>query len=232
MSYKKFFEGGSDEQNLSELAKLLTNSTIRILWKHAETLMFKQKDKGIYGKTIFYVFYQNVREELEQELGDFQNKLKIAKEVSTDERYVGNNKDMKLLKNQRQRELFLLSEYLLSKTEAQDVIELLKPELAHIIRDSEKGTENYLDVAEKETEDVEGVIIVENPELGKGLPEKVSENKVAVLAGVPDIIVENPKKEIKKVVEELPEKELETKVTLPPTEEELDKALEEFDEEN
>ena len=64
MPYKKFFEGGIEDQSLTELASLLTNPTIRILWKHAETLMFKQKEKGIYGKTIFYVFYQDIKEEL------------------------------------------------------------------------------------------------------------------------------------------------------------------------
>ena len=145
MPYRKFFEGGSEYENLEELAILLTNPSIRILWKHAETLMFKQKDKGIYGKTIFYIFYQDVKEELQQELSDFKNKLEQAKQVSIDERY-------HMLKNQKQRELFLLSEYFLSKTEAQDVMELLKPEIAKIISDSEKDAE----------EDVKDVILVGN----------------------------------------------------------------------
>ena len=144
MSYRKFFEEGNEYQNLNELSILLTNPTIKILWKHAETLMFKQKDKGIYGKTIFYVFYQDMQEELQQELSDFKNKLEIAKQVSEDERY-------HTLKNLKQRELFLLSEYLLSKTMAQDVIELLKPELAQIISESEKNVEENVNpiVAEK-----------------------------------------------------------------------------------
>ena len=145
MLYKKFFEGGSEYESLNELSILLTNPNIRIIWKHAETLMFKQKDKGIYGKTIFYIFYQDVKEELQQELSDFKNKLEQAKQVSMDERY-------HTLKNQKQRELFLLSEYFLSKTEAQDVMELLKPEIAKIISDSEKDAE----------EDVKGIILVEN----------------------------------------------------------------------
>lgn len=145
MSYRKFFEGGSDYESLNELAILLTNLNIKIVWKHAETLMFKQKDKGIYGKTIFYIFYQDIKEELRQELGDFKNKLEQAKQVSMDERY-------HTLKNQKQRELFLLSEYFLSKTEAQDVIELLNPKLACIIKESEQDAE----------EDVKGVILVEN----------------------------------------------------------------------
>ena len=134
-NYRKFFEGGSEYENLNELAKLLTDSNIKVLWKHAETLMFKKEgEKGIYGKTIFYIFYQDIKEELQQELGDFKNKLEIAKQVSRDERYY-------TLKNQKQRELFLLSEYFLSKTEAQDVTELLKPEIAKIISDSEKHEE-------------------------------------------------------------------------------------------
>ena len=156
MPYKTFFEGGSEYQNLNELAILLTNPNIKILWKHAETLMFKQKDKGIYGKTIFYVFYQDIKEELQQELSDFKNKLEIAKQVSTDERY-------HTLKNLKQRELFLLSEYLLSKTMAQDVIELLKPELAQIISESEKDEE----------EDV-------NPIVVEKLSEEMLENRVTV----------------------------------------------------
>lgn len=137
MPYKTFFEGGKEYQNLNELSILLTNPTIKILWKHAETLMFKQKDKGIYGKTIFYVFYQDMQEELQQELSDFKNKLEIAKQVSIDERY-------HTLKNLKQRELFLLSEYFLSKTMAQDVIELLKPEIAKIISESEKSEEENI----------------------------------------------------------------------------------------
>jgi len=134
MPYKKFFEGGSEDYSLYDLARLLTNPNIRVLWKHAETLMFKQKDKGIYGKTFFYVFYQDIKEELQQEQESFKSKLEIAKEVSTDERYYK-------LKNARQRELYMISEHFLSRTEAQDVIELLKPELAQIIRDAEENTE-------------------------------------------------------------------------------------------
>ena len=132
MPYKTFFEDGNESQNLNELVRFLTDSTIKILWKHAETLMFKQKDKGIYGKTIFYVFYQDIQEELQQELSDFKNKLEIAKQVSIDERY-------HTLKNLKQRELFLLSEYFLSKSESQDVIELLKKELSTIFRDNERN---------------------------------------------------------------------------------------------
>lgn len=154
MPYKTFFEGGSEAQNLNELVRFLTDSTIKILWKHAETLMFKQKDKGIYGKTIFYVFYQDIQEELQQELSDFKNKLEIAKQVSIDERY-------HTLKNLKQRELFLLSEYFLSKSEAQDVIELLKPELAQIISESEKNVE----------EDI-NPIVVEN-KIGNGTAQKI-----------------------------------------------------------
>lgn len=192
MPYRKFFEGGSEYESLNELSILLTNPSIRILWKHAETLMFKQKDKGIYGKTIFYIFYQDIKEELQQELGDFKNKLEQAKQVSMDERY-------HTLKNQKQRELFLLSEYFLSKTEAQDVIELLKPEIAKIISDSEKDAE----------EDVKGVILVENTkkatkvksgktiEVIEELSEKKLENKV--VEPYPDI--DEEMKEIERELE-------------------------------
>ena len=130
MPYKKFFEGGSEHENLEALSRLLTNPTVKILWKHAETLLLK-KDKGVYGKTIFYVFYQDRKEELKQQLDDFYRKLEIAKEVSMDERYFS-------LKNQKQREIFLLAVYSLTKDEAQDVIELLKPEMAEVIRSIEE----------------------------------------------------------------------------------------------
>ena len=130
MPYKKFFEGGSEHENLEALVKLLTDPTKKILWRHAETLLFK-KEKRVYGKTIFYVFYQDRKEELKKEIDDFYRRVEIAKEVSTDERYF-------TLKNQKQREMFLLAEYLLTKDEAQDVIELLKPEMVEIIKSIEE----------------------------------------------------------------------------------------------
>jgi len=130
MPFRKFFEGGSEYENLEELSRLLTNPTIKILWKHAETLLVK-KDKGVYGKTIFYVFYQDRKDELKQQLDDFYRKRMIAEEVSRDERYFK-------LKNQRQREMFLLAEYSLTKDEALDVIELLKPEMVEVIKSIEK----------------------------------------------------------------------------------------------
>lgn len=167
--YRKFFEGSSEYESLEELSRLLTDSNIRVLWKHAETLMFKQKDKGIYGKTIFYIFYQDIKEELQQELGDFKNKLEIAKQVSTDERYY-------TLKNQKQRELFLLSEYFLSKTEAQDVIEMLKSEIAKIISDSEKDEEEDI-LVENPKKASEEEIYKEMKEVEKELGEKGWEKK-------------------------------------------------------
>ena len=51
--------------------------------------------------------------------------------MSTDERYF-------TLKNQKQREMFLLAEYSLTKDEAQDVIELLKPEMVEIVKSIEE----------------------------------------------------------------------------------------------
>ena len=131
MPYRKFFEGGSEYESLEELSRLLTDPTVRILWKYGETVLLKQKDRGIYGKTIFYVFYQDRKEELKQQQDDFYRKVEIAKQVSTDERYFS-------LKNQRQREMFLLAEYSLTKDEAQDIIELLKPEMAEIVKSIEE----------------------------------------------------------------------------------------------
>ena len=131
MPYRKFFEGGSEYESLEELSRLLTDPTVRILWKYGETVLLKQKDRGIYGKTIFYVFYQDRKEELKQQQDDFYRKVEIAKQVSTDERYFS-------LKNQKQREMFLLAEYSLTKDEAQDIIELLKPEMAEIVKSIEE----------------------------------------------------------------------------------------------
>ncbi|RKX94154.1 MAG: hypothetical protein DRP84_07415 [Spirochaetes bacterium] len=131
MPFRKFFEGGSEYESLEELSKLLTNPTVKILWKHAETLLIKKDKGGVYGKTIFYVFYQDRKEELKRQLDDYYRKRMIAEEVSMDERYFS-------LKNQRQREMFLLAEYSLTKDEAQDVIELLKPEMAEIVKSIEE----------------------------------------------------------------------------------------------
>jgi len=131
MPFRKFFEGGSEYESLEELSRLLTNPTIKILWKHAETILLKRDKGGVYGKTIFYVFYQDRKEELKRQLDDYYRKRMIAEEVSMDERYFS-------LKNQRQREMFLLAEYSLTKDEAQDVIELLKPEMAEIVKSIEE----------------------------------------------------------------------------------------------
>jgi len=131
MPFRKFFEGGSEYESLEELSRLLTNPTVKILWKHAETILLKRDKGGVYGKTIFYVFYQDRKDELKRQLDDFYRKRMIAEEVSMDERYY-------TLKNQRQREMFLLAEYSLTKDEAQDVIELLKPEMAEIVKSIEE----------------------------------------------------------------------------------------------
>ena len=131
MPFRKFFEGGSEYESLEELSRLLTNPTVKILWKHAETILLKRDKGGVYGKTIFYVFYQDRKDELKRQLDDFYRKRMIAEEVSRDERYY-------TLKNQRQREMFLLAEYSLTKDEALDVIELLKPEMVEIVKSIEE----------------------------------------------------------------------------------------------
>ena len=131
MPFRKFFEGGSEYESLEELSRLLTNPTVKILWKHAETILLKRDKGGVYGKTIFYVFYQDRKDELKRQQDDFYRKRMIAEEVSMDERYY-------TLKNQRQREMFLLAEYSLTKDEAQDVIELVKPETVEIVKSIEE----------------------------------------------------------------------------------------------
>lgn len=133
VTYRVFSEG-TEGSDLNDLALLLSDRSIDVLWKHAETLMMKTKEKGVFWKTSFYVFYQSSKDELEYETNDFKAKLEIAKKVINDERYMGNpDKEIKPLKNQKQRELFLLSEYFLSSRQAQDVIELAKPEMRFII---------------------------------------------------------------------------------------------------
>ena len=157
----RIFSEGTEGSDLNDLALLLSDRSIDILWKHAETLMMKTKERGIFWKTFFYVFYQSAKDDLEYETKDFEAKVEIARKVIKDERYMGNpDKEIKPLKNQKQRELFLLSEYFLTAKQAQDVIELAKPEMRFIIDkvdDREKvilvNSEGLYDNEDKEFDD-------------------------------------------------------------------------------
>ena len=79
-----------------------------------------------------YVFYNRVEEGEKKEKETLERLKPKAEEVATDEVYAK-------LTNSKQRELFLLDHYNLSKKESGDVIELVKMlELEKAIRKSEK----------------------------------------------------------------------------------------------
>lgn len=78
----------------------------------------------------FYVFYESKMHVGAQENDRIIELIDLAKEVSMEE-------DYQTLKNNRQREIYLLHYYALSKVDAVDVIELLKPEMAVLFKDEE-----------------------------------------------------------------------------------------------
>ena len=71
----------------------------------------------------FYVFFEHKKDVLIREQRRLFKLVYAAKEVATREEYYG-------LKNVKQRELYLLNELEITKADAVDVIELLKPEMA------------------------------------------------------------------------------------------------------
>jgi len=78
----------------------------------------------------FYVFYENKQDMLSNEYRRLFELVDTAREVSTREDYY-------TLKTVKQREMYLLQEFGLVKKDAEDVIELLKPEMAAIFKHSE-----------------------------------------------------------------------------------------------
>lgn len=78
----------------------------------------------------FYVFYESKIMTLAQESDRIIDLIDVAKEISMEE-------DYQTLKNNRQREIYLLHYYALSKVDAVDVIELLQPEMAVLFKDEE-----------------------------------------------------------------------------------------------
>lgn len=104
----------------TQLEKLLSQVNVKKILLSPKC----QMSDGYVGDE-FYVIWEYRDDVIEEQEETLQTNLNITKMVSEDERYY-------TLKNQRQRELFLLSEYDRTKTEAQDIIELLKPEMAAI----------------------------------------------------------------------------------------------------
>lgn len=80
----------------------------------------------------FYVFFEHKKEAVVREHRRLFELMDTAKDVATREEYY-------TLKNTRQRELYLLREFGLAKSDATDVIELLKPEMAAIFSQPSSG---------------------------------------------------------------------------------------------
>ena len=135
MPYEMFYENGTEQNSLDDLEKLLSNPAIHVLWK-VVLEEYENVKHMVYGgvetekifRTVFYVFYEDRLEALKQEQQDFIQKLEIVKAVAEDENYIG-------LKNITQRKLYLLSHYGVVKSEADEIIALLTPEMAAIYKD-------------------------------------------------------------------------------------------------
>lgn len=101
-----------------------------------DDIVVKRVIHDIMSDGGFYVFYESKMTALAQESDRMIELIDVAKEVSTEE-------DYQTLKNNRQREIYLLQYYDLPKVDAIDVIELLKPEMAILFKEEEKEeTEN------------------------------------------------------------------------------------------
>ena len=78
----------------------------------------------------FYIFFEHKKEVLMREQRRLFELIEAAKEVATREEYYA-------LKNVKQRELYILNEFAITKSDAVDVIELLKPEMAMLFKEEE-----------------------------------------------------------------------------------------------
>ena len=78
----------------------------------------------------FYVFYEHKKDIVQRETQRIRELVEIAKEVSMDESFA--------VLNNRQREIYLSQFHLLTKRDAEDVIELLKPEMAVLFKEEEE----------------------------------------------------------------------------------------------
>jgi len=96
-----------------------------------DTIEVKRVLYDIMSEGGFYVFYQYKKEVVQQERRKLLKLVEIAKEVSAEEDYTA-------LKNNRQREIYLSLCHLLTKGDAGDVIELLKPEMAVLFKEEKQ----------------------------------------------------------------------------------------------
>ena len=79
----------------------------------------------------FYVFFERKKDVLIREQRRLFKLVDAAKEIAKCEEYY-------TLKNAKQRELYILNEFELTKSDAVDVIELLKPEMAMLFKEEEQ----------------------------------------------------------------------------------------------
>ena len=107
--------------SFEDLQKLVRDNTIEV----------KRVIHDILSEGGFYVFYDTKKETVWQERQKLLELVEIAKEVSMEEDYT-------ILKNNRQREIYLSQFHLLTKMDAGDVIELLKPEMAVLFKEREE----------------------------------------------------------------------------------------------
>ena len=98
------------ENHIEQLGEFMSDETKTV------KRMFLSSKAG--REDMFYVFYEEAEEQLNKEKGEASKLDVIAQKLEKDEAY-------KALKNQTQRELFLLQEYNIPSAQAKKTIELL-----------------------------------------------------------------------------------------------------------
>ena len=99
-----------DEGYQKALGEFLSDETITV----KKVFLSSRTDRS----DVFYVFYEEAEEQLNKEKGEMDKLDVVAQKLEKDEAY-------KALKNQTQRELFLLQEYNIPSAQAKKTIELL-----------------------------------------------------------------------------------------------------------
>jgi len=107
-----------------DVQRLVQNDTIEVKWVLQD----------VRSDAMFYVFHETKMQIVQHDQQRIWDLIETAKEVSTEEEYLA-------LKNNRQREIYLSQYYLLTKVDAADVIELLKPEMAVLFKEEEHREE-------------------------------------------------------------------------------------------
>ena len=80
----------------------------------------------------FFVLYEDSDDIAKRELDRVKSLLSMAEEISTDEQFL-------TLKNQIQKEIYLLKKYNLIRQDAKIVIELMKVEMADIFKERDEN---------------------------------------------------------------------------------------------